>query len=305
LPPGDIDQAAESDREPGFWRCLESRISASVRLCDIVQESRMIQDVGAIWSHRYFWLSLIKLDLRNRYRRSVLGIGWSFLMPIAMTAVFCVVFSELLYRNPVMGWKGVAPMILAGMCVWEFLRNSMTGGAMALISNEAYIRQVDLPYSIYPLRAVLGNATHFLIGLFVVICLLVGLRGDLSIFETAWSAIPGVILVTIFSWGVATILSYITVFFRDIKHLIEVVLQVAFFLTPIIYTRDVLDAKGLGVIADLNPCNTFLELIRLPLVEGIVPSVGLMAYGTATAVVAVLLAAGTDHWLRKRVIFHL
>jgi ABC-type polysaccharide/polyol phosphate export permease len=265
----------------------------------------MIADLRAIWSHRHFWLSLVHLDLRNRYRRSVLGVGWSLLQPIAMTAVFCLVFSELMAKDVNGGWKAYAPFLLAGMCVWDFVRNSMTAGSMALISNEAYIRQINLPYGIYPLRAVLGNLTHFLIGLGVVVALIAILRGDLSVFRTAWAILPGVAGVTVFAWGIGSILAYLTVFFRDIKHVVEVGMHVAFFLTPVLYTRDTLDRKGLGFIADLNPVNTFLELIRSPLIDGQLPSLGLLAYGTATAVAAVFLAGGTAHWLRGRVIFHL
>lgn len=265
----------------------------------------MIQDVRAIWSHRHFWLSLVHLDLRNRYRKSVLGIGWSFLQPIAMTAVFCLVFSELMAKDVNGGWRAYAPFLLAGMCVWDFVRNSMTSGAMSLISNEAYIRQVNLPFAIYPLRAVLGNVTHFLIGLGVVLALICLVRGNVAVFATAWAIVPGVIGVAAFAWGIATILSYVTVFFRDIKHLIDVAMQVAFFLTPVLYTRDTLDRKGVGFIADLNPVNTYLELIRTPLLDGAIPGLGLQLYGVLAAVIAVLLAAGTTHWLRGRVIFHL
>lgn len=264
----------------------------------------MIQSVKAIWAHRYFWMSLVKLDLRNRYRRSVLGVGWSLLHPIAMTAVLCTVFSGLM--GPANGgWKAYAPFLLCGMCIWDFLRNSMLAGATSLIQNEPYIRQMPLPYSIYPLRAVLGNVLHFMIGLGVVIGLIVILRQDISSLKAAAAALPGIVFAIFSAWGLATVLSYITVFFRDIKHVIEVGMQVAYFLTPIIYERSILDQRGLGFIVDLNPANTLIELIRLPLVHGQVPSLGLYIYGLVVTIVSILLAAGTAHWLRNRVIFHL
>ena len=179
-------------------------------------------------------------------------------------------------------------------------------GSTSLIQNEAYIRQVPLPYSIYTLRAVLGNAIHFLIGLGVVIALIAVLRGDLSIFNTAWAIIPGLFLVTAFAWGMATVAAFATVFFRDIKHVLEVGSQVFYFLTPILYRRErVLDKKGLGFIADLNPVNTFIELIRGPLVDGTIPEWPMYLYGVLAALAAVLLGAGTTAWLRQRVIFHL
>lgn len=264
----------------------------------------MIRHAQDVWAHRHFWLSLVKLDMRNRYRRSVLGIGWSLLQPIAMTAVFCVVFSELM-GSAEGGWRAYAPFLLAGMCIWDFVRNSIVGGATSLIQNEAYIRQVPLPYTIYPLRTVLGLLIHFLIGLFVVIALVSVLRGNLDVLRTAWAIIPGIALLTAFAWGLATVASFATVFFRDVKHVIEVGAHVAYFLTPILYPRSLLDRKGLGFIADLNPVNTFLELIRAPLVDGVIPGWPVYLYGVLATLAAVLLGAGTVAWLRQRVIFHL
>lgn len=249
-------------------------------------------------------MSLVKLDLRNRYRRSVLGIGWSLLQPLAMTAVFCVVFSELMGPENG-GWRAYAPFLLCGMCIWDYVRNSVVGGSTSLIQNEAYIRQCPMPYTIYTLRAVLGNAFHFLVGLGVVIALVVVLRGNLNVFATAWAAIPGLILVSVFAWGIGTVAAFATVFFRDVKHVIEVGAHVAYFLTPILYRRDLLDKKGLGFIADLNPVNTFLELIRGPLVDGVIPAWPIYVYGVVAAAVALLLASGTTSWLKQRVIFHL
>src|SRR5207253_4276733 len=81
----------------------------------------MIQHLTSIWRYRHFWLSLVRLDLRNRYRHSVLGIGWSLLNPLAMTAVWCVAFGQILGQGD---WRSLAPTLLVGMAVWEFLRNA-------------------------------------------------------------------------------------------------------------------------------------------------------------------------------------
>src|SRR5437588_4593802 len=105
----------------------------------------MISHLTAIWKFRHFLLALVRLDLRLRYRRSILGIGWSLLNPIAMTIVFTVVFSNLLGN----GARDYAPYLLAGMAVWGFLKESACVGCRALLANEAYIRQSPLPYGLY------------------------------------------------------------------------------------------------------------------------------------------------------------
>ena len=120
----------------------------------------MIAHLSAVWQFRYFWLSLVRLDLQNRYRRSVLGIGWSMLHPLAMTVVFCVAFGGILGTDD---WRVYAPFLLAGMIVWDFVKGSALQGCESFIRAEAYIRQCPLPYSIYPLRTVLGTFIHFVI----------------------------------------------------------------------------------------------------------------------------------------------
>src|SRR5579885_3244026 len=108
----------------------------------------MFRHLSAVWTARHFLLALVRLDLRLRYRRSVLGIGWSLLNPLAMTAVFTVVFSQLLGGNDLPRY---VPHLLIGMAVWGFLREAAVSGCRSLINNESYIRQSPLPYGIYTL----------------------------------------------------------------------------------------------------------------------------------------------------------
>lgn len=269
----------------------------------------MIQHTKAVWQCRHFWASLVRMDLRQRYRKSVLGLGWSLLNPLAMTAVFCVVFSNLLGNA---NWRVYAPYLLAGMSVWDFIRNCTTQGCHAFIRNESYIRQCPLPYAIYPLRTVLGAAVHFLIALAVVVFLIAALEQSPAVFAVAWSVVPAVLLVGVFCWALATLVGFATVYFHDLTHLVDVGAQIWFFVTPIMYDRkQVLDDKGMGWVADLNPVNLFLELIRTPLLGDPVthahelPELGLYLQAVVLTGVMFGLACGTIGWLQKKLIFQL
>lgn len=127
----------------------------------------MIQDAATIWKFRYFWLSLVKMDLMTRYRKSVLGIFWSLLNPIGMTLIFCVVFTRLNAAS----WDSYAKYLMAGIAAYTFLKECATGGCHTLTRHEGYIRQTPLPYSVYSLRVMLSTAVHFLITLVVVVVL--------------------------------------------------------------------------------------------------------------------------------------
>ncbi len=267
----------------------------------------MFRHLSSLWTARHFLLALVKLDLRLRYRRSVLGVGWSLLNPIAMTIVFTVVFSQLFGNgNPV----EYAAFALAGLAVWSFLRDAATMGSKALLMNESYIRQSPMPYTIYTLRTVLGQAIHSCMALSVVVALVVIWRGNASAFMGLAVAIPGLLLALVAAWAVATIGAFITAFFHDTAHLLEVGAQIGFFLTPIMYRRDILDDRGLSWLADINPVNLYLTLIREPLLApdpvALVSHFG-PQYLSAIALTVGLgaLAIGVVSWLHKKVIFHL
>jgi lipopolysaccharide transport system permease protein len=262
----------------------------------------MTHHVRAIWQFRYFWLSLVRLDLRNRYRRSVLGIGWSLLNPLAMTVVFCVVFSGIMAQGD---WRLYAPFLIAGLAVWDFLKATAIQGCDSFIRGEAYIRQCPLPYGIYPLRTTLGTLIHFAISMVVVVAATALVMETWTPVTIFWSVVPGLLMLTVFAFAVATLTAFAHVYFHDTKHLIEVGTQLYFFMTPIMYARTVLDRQGLGWVADLNPVTVFLDIIRDPLLTGVPPTPDQLTVAGVLTLAAFGLACGTMVWLQKKVIFQL
>lgn len=260
----------------------------------------MLSHLKAVWAYRYFWMSLVKMDLMTRYRRSVLGIGWSLLHPLAMTAVFCVVFSSLMNNGK---WDEYAQTTLTAMAVWAFVRDTTLQGCFSLIRSEAYIRQVPLPYGIYPLRTMLSNLVHYLITLAVTVVVVAVLQGSPTPLLMLWAVLPAVLMTALFVWGTATLAAFATVYFHDVSHMMELGAQVLFFLTPIIYPKQSLGK--MQWIADVNPVVPFIEMVREPLVKGVLPDASVYAYAVALSTAAVGLAFGVIAWLQKKVIFHM
>ena len=102
--------------------------------------------------------------MQSRYRRSVLGVGWSLLHPLALTIVVCTVFHSVLQQDV----TGYAPFLLAGIATWGFLSSCVLAGCNCFVQGEAYIRQYPAPLAIYPLRSMLGAGFHLLVSLSVV-----------------------------------------------------------------------------------------------------------------------------------------
>jgi ABC-type polysaccharide/polyol phosphate export permease len=232
-----------------------------------------------IWQCRYFWLNLVRMDLRLRYRRSALGLAWSLLNPLMMTGILCFVFSAMFHQEI----AEYAPFLLVGLAFWNFIASSVNHGCHCLHIGEQYIRQFPAPMAVYPLRTVLGAMFHFLLALGVAILLTWGFKGTSNVYAL-WSLLPAVVLLAITGWALAVVVSFGNAYLPDTAQLCEVGLQFAFYLTPIIYTPAAAQASGKkipGMEAALA-CNPFAWLVRLlrePILHGHPPS--MLTFGIA------------------------
>jgi homopolymeric O-antigen transport system permease protein len=260
--------------------------------------------LATIWKFRHFWLSLAGQDLRVRYRRSILGLGWSLLNPVVMTVVFCIAFASWLGNGD---WRTAAPYFLAGLAVWDFVKQSCVQGSLTFLRNEPYIRQSPIPVAVYTLRTSLGTTAHFLIALTLAVIAAAVLHraSHLAPLFALWAILPAVILLALFCWAVSALCAIANVFFHDTQHLAEVGLGICFFLTPIIYPKQLLVDRGLGFVAEANPVVAFLDVIRDPILTGMAPTALVFAKAFGLTFVAVVAAVVAFARFGRRVIFHL
>src|SRR5262245_41135271 len=231
----------------------------------------MLSYFGAIWKCRHFWAALVRLDLRTRYRRSVLGIGWSLLNPICMTAILCVVFAKLLNQSII----DYAPHLLSGLAIWSYITTCTLQGCQSFFQGEAYIRQCPMPLAIFPLRTALGATFHLLIALGVVIAyvaILSALGYRQMHYLSLINLLPSLLMLFVLGWSMATLAAITNVYFQDTQHLAEVAFQMFFYATPIMYKAKLLEDFGMGWMLDYNPVVVFLRLIREPILDGGAPA---------------------------------
>jgi lipopolysaccharide transport system permease protein len=254
-----------------------------------------------IWRLHHFWLALVRIDLKNRYRRSMIGVGWSLLHPILMTIVLSMVFSSIFRVANI--WI-YAPYLLSGLIFWQYTSSNCTQGCHCFFIGESYIRQHPAPLAIYPLRTTLGAGIHFLIGMGVVLVFVWYVKGWENL-PALVNLIPVFILLFIFGWSLAILMGTANVLFQDCQHLIDVVLQILFYLTPILYNTDMLRQRHLDWFVAVNPLAIMLELLRLPILYG--KNLPLSLYAQGWLVTAVTAGAATLTLLRfeRRMIFYL
>ena len=268
-----------------------------------------------MWNLRYFWFSLVRNDLRSRYRRSVLGIGWSLLRPIGMTAVFCLVFGSIFQEK----LTTFAPYVLLGMTTWQFLVESINIGCHSFTIGGAYIRQQKIPHAIFPLRIVLAASFHFSVAL----ALAIGLVCFFQVFfppdaaealrsggGISWAALlalpPALILLFLLGWSLAIISGVAQTHFPDTSHLLEIVLQILFYLSPIMYNPDRLPGMiGLKRVMAWNPVHAILDLIRQPILKGQIPPLESVLVVVAAVAIAGSLAIYLLRRLERSLVFWL
>jgi ABC-type polysaccharide/polyol phosphate export permease len=257
--------------------------------------------LARIWTFRHFWWALVANDIRSRYRRSLLGVGWSLLRPLGMTAVFCCVFGALLQR-PI---REYAPFVLIGMAAWQYLHEAVMLGCRSFLSGAAYIRQQQVPHAIFPLRTILGVGFQFLIALAVGVGLAIAC-GTVP----GWNALlflpAALAILFVAGWAVAVIAGVTATHFPDASHLLEIVMQFLFYLTPVMYSPgDIPGRAGLARFVVWNPAYAMIEMIRAPLLKSELPAPELAALCVGCTAAAVLVATALLRRFERTLVFWL
>lgn len=262
----------------------------------------MLAYMHGIYKCRYFWLMLVKNDLRQRYRRSVLGLGWSLVQPIAMTCIICFVFQTILMQGE--NISQYAAHVLAGLACWNYIVTSTLQGCQCFYVGESYIRQYPAPMAIYPLRTALAGTFHFLIAaaMVLILCWCINGFGNLLVLPVILLSILMLFVVT---WSLAVLAGFANVYLQDTQHLCEVGFQILFYMTPIIYPESLLKSQRLSWVADFNPVRALIDLVRKPMLEGELPTTTTWVMATLTTVFLATAASYTLARLQKRLIFSL
>lgn len=239
-----------------------------------------VKDVLAALSQIGLPLYLAKADIRQRYRRSILGPWWITISTGVMIACIGVIFGTI-FKSPM---QEFLPFLSAGLIIWGFISSTVMDATGVLIGAEAIIKQLPIPVFSHILRMVGRNLIVFfhnlLIFPIVCICVQKGINWNIFYF------IPGLIILTLNLLWISLLLAVICTRFRDMTQIVESLLQIAFYITPIIWMPSLLPARASIMLLDPNPFYHLLAIVREPLI-GVSPnltnwlvSIGLLFIGT-------------------------
>lgn len=215
----------------------------------------MIANIRKLFSYRELIVSLTKKELKVKYRGSVLGFFWSLLNPILTMLVYSFVFSIVLRA----GIPQFAIFLICALLPFNFLSNSVNNGASSIIANSNLVNKIYFPREIIPLSIILANLFNFLLEL-VALFIVMGIMGYR--FYIYLYLLPVVIFIQFFLVvGMTLLVSALNVFFRDLQHLITIIMMVWFFGTPIIYPLSMVP-EGFQFIIKINPMTIYAAYYR-------------------------------------------
>lgn len=217
--------------------------------------------------NRYYFMfeELVKRDFKKKYKRTVLGMGWSVLSPILQLVVMAVVFTQFFGRTT----PHYIIYLFAGNLIFSYFRESTNAGMGSLVANTGIISKINLPKYIFLLSRNTASFINF--ALTLVVFLLFAFCDGITFSWHLFLLIFPIGCVLIFNIGVGLVLSALFVFFKDIQYLYDVFTMLLMYVSAIFYTVDTYSAT-VQRLFHLNPIYVYIKYVRTLVIDGRIPS---------------------------------
>lgn len=276
-----------------------------------IKNKELDHDVEMFKKYRNLLGELTKKDVKLKYRSSWLGILWSFFQPLLNMIVLSVVFGGIFGKRG--GDVICYPIYLfTGRLLFSFFTTSTKQAMISFRRNQAIIKKVYVPKYMYPLSSILSSFVNFAISLLCLVCVWIFFKathisggGNLSITPYALLCIVPMILLLMFSVGVGLILSVVSVYFRDIEYIWDVLCQLLFYMVPIIYHIDTIETEWIVNVIKINPLYSMIEIFRSCILYGEIMDWHMLVYAAVIAVCSLVIGIVFFNWKSDDIIYHL
>ncbi len=250
----------------------------------------MVGDIASALSRWRIWWLLGTGDIRQRYSRSKFGQFWiTFSMAIFVVAIGSVY--ALLFNQPITEFL---PYIAANFVVWTLIAGILGESAVVFVQAETFLRQEPLPKSLFVMRSLVRNVVNFAHNIVIVPVVMLAM-GQLP--TLTWLLVPvGLLLIVLAGFFATLLLGVLCTRFRDLPQVVQNLVQIAFFITPVMWPAKSLRAQ-VAAIVDYNPFAALLNVASEPM-RGIVPST--LSYGLSVLTIIVLAALSLPLFARFR-----
>lgn len=224
--------------------------------------------LNELWEYREMIISLTKRDIRSRYKGSVLGFLWMFLNPLLQLCVYTIVFSTIMR----MGIEDFYLFMFVALVPWLFFSTCLTGGTTVIFAQQDMVKKIYFPRDVLPISFTVSQFVNLLLS-FVVIFAVVFISG-VAVNPLALCYLPLIMLIEfVLCLGVVYLVSALSVYFRDLQHILGIMSMAWMYLTPVIYPVEMVPADFVDLFY-LNPMTSITIAYRDILYYARVPELG-------------------------------
>lgn len=219
-----------------------------------------------LYEYRQMIASLVRRDLRGRYKGSFLGFLWTFINPLLQLLVYSLVFTNIMRVEDV---EIYYLYLFIALIPWLFFSNSIAGGASCIIAQKDMVSKIYFPREVIPISYVTSGFVNMLLCFIVVIAAV--LISGIEVNVLTWLFLPVIFIIQyILVLGITMLASAVTVYFRDLEHILGIIMMAWMYLTPIIYTPNMVP-DSFRMYFDLNPMTHIVTAYRDILYYGRMP----------------------------------
>lgn len=228
-----------------------------------------LEELTEVWNYRNLIYQLTRRDILTRYKRSVLGIGWTMLNPLGMMLVLTIAFSGIFRFKTEYSYPAY---VLSGLLAWNFFSQTSTASMVNLIWGGGLLHRIYVPRTSFALAAILTGMVNVFISL-VPLLLVMALTGAPVRITLLFFPVP-LLLLACFALGIGLLVSTFAVYFPDVAEMYQIGMLGWMYLTPVIYPENILPESYRFWVTHLNPMYYMVHLFRLPLYYGQMPTWG-------------------------------
>lgn len=239
--------------------------------------------IKELYNYRAMIGSLIHRDLRGRYKGSVLGFAWTFLNPLLQLGVYTIVFSQIMRA----GIEDYYLFLFVALIPWIFFSTSISAGAGCILAQKEMVKKIYFPREVLPIAHVTSQLVNMFLAFIVVFAVLIISGKGLN--PVALAYLPIVILAEyLLAISLTMIVSAVTVYLRDLEHILAIVTMAWQFMTPVMYSIDMVPDRLLPIF-NLNPMTPIIVAYRDILYYKQVPRINTLLHGYLISFVLLLI----------------
>ena len=225
-----------------------------------------------IYRYREMLINMVRRELRGKYKGSILGFLWTFINPLLQLVVYTIVFSNIMR----MGVSNYEIFLFVALIPWMFFSTSVLSGAGSIIYNQSLVTKIYFPREILPLSVVTSNFINMIYCSVIVLAVVLFYHMNLNL--EVWFMLPVIAFIEyILVIGIVLIVSALTVYFRDLEHILGIIIMAWQFLTPVMYPESFVPSQYQAILY-LNPMTPIIISFRDVLYYGKMPVVENLVY---------------------------